>query len=97
MKRPNILEVSRTRGQCLFLRIGADVFVAQTSHESETITMGDVQALKDAIAAQQLRIQRLTDQIQLEQQWQEIEVPGSRLKLRRQQRISESKPPVNCC
>jgi hypothetical protein len=95
MKRPNILEVSRTRGQCLFLRIGADVLVAHTSSESETITLGDVQALKAALAAQQLQIQQLTGQLQLQPQWQEIEVPGSRLKIRRQQRISETNPLVH--
>jgi len=34
------------------------------------VTAADVQALKDALAAQQLQIQRLTDQLQRQQAWQ---------------------------
>jgi hypothetical protein len=34
------------------------------------VTAADVQALKDAVAAQQLQIQRLTDQLQRQQAWQ---------------------------
>jgi prefoldin subunit 5 len=96
MKRLNILDARRTRGQCVFVRIGADVLVAHASYESEAITTGDVQALKDAIAAQQVQIQRLTERLTEQlQQWQEIEVPGSRLKIRRPQRMQETTPLVN--
>jgi len=35
-----------------------------------TITAADVQALKDAVAAQQLQIERLTQQLQRQQEWQ---------------------------
>ena len=34
------------------------------------VTAADVQALKDALAAQQLQIQRLTEQLQRQQAWQ---------------------------
>src|SRR5271168_1940774 len=34
------------------------------------VTAADVQALKDAVAAQQLQIQRLTEQLERQQAWQ---------------------------
>jgi len=35
-----------------------------------TVTAADVQSLKDALAAQQLQIERLTKQLDLQQAWQ---------------------------
>jgi hypothetical protein len=37
------------------------------------VTGADVQALKDALAAQQLQIQQLTQQLQRQQAWQEAQ------------------------
>jgi hypothetical protein len=41
------------------------------------VTAADVQALKDAVAAQQLQIQRLTEQLQRQQAWQTQQSPAA--------------------
>jgi len=46
---------------------------AATASTPSTITSADVQALKDALAAQQLRIDRLTKQLELQQQMQQAQ------------------------
>ena len=52
------------------------------------VTAADVQALKDALAAQQLQIQRLTEQLQRQQAWQ-LQQSG------RQQRPKPRQPQLN--
>ncbi|MGA2744013.1 MAG: hypothetical protein ABSE44_04890 [Candidatus Sulfotelmatobacter sp.] len=42
-----------------------------------TVTGADVQALKDALAAQQLQIQQLTQQLQRQAAWQEAQQPAA--------------------
>ena len=43
---------------------------AQPAPAPTVVTAADVQALKDALAAQQLQIQRLTEQLERQQAWQ---------------------------
>lgn len=45
-----------------------------------TVTAADVQALKDALAAQQLQIQRLTEQLQQQQAWQAQQIAAEAAK-----------------
>ena len=51
--------------------LGAPAASAAAAAPAPTVvTAADVQALKDALAAQQLQIQRLTEQLQRQQAWQ---------------------------
>jgi hypothetical protein len=49
---------------------GPGASAANPAPAPTVVTAADVQALKDALAAQQLQIQRLTDQLQRQQAWQ---------------------------
>jgi len=53
-----------------------------------TVTAADVQALKDALAAQQLQIQQLTQQLQRQQAWQEAQQSAAASKPAPQQQLA---------
>ena len=49
---------------------GAPAGASAAAPAPTVVTAADVQALKDALAAQQLQIQRLTEQLERQQAWQ---------------------------
>jgi len=87
MKRTNVLYLTALTLTALTAGVWAQTETAENSAPSApataavaapapapaVATAADVQALKDAIAAQQLQIQRLTEQLQRQQEWQQAQ------------------------